>query len=52
MTTPSPLRDGDATVCQIAQQIGYDSEFAFARAFKRATGTAPGQYRKIAQTAA
>jgi AraC-like DNA-binding protein len=43
------LRDSDATVRQIAQEIGYDSEFAFARAFKRATGTAPGQYRKQAQ---
>jgi len=44
------LRDGDATVRQIAQEVGYDSEFAFARAFKRATGTAPGQYRRLAQT--
>jgi AraC-like DNA-binding protein len=43
------LRDGDATVRQIAKEIGYDSEFAFARAFKRATGSAPGQYRKLAQ---
>jgi AraC-like DNA-binding protein len=41
------LRDGDSTVRQIAQEAGYDSEFAFARAFKRATGTAPGQYRKL-----
>jgi AraC-like DNA-binding protein len=41
------LRDGSATVRQIAQQAGYDSEFAFARAFKRATGIAPGQYRKL-----
>ena len=37
------LRDGDTTLAQIAQEVGYDSEFAFARAFKRATGTAPGQ---------
>ncbi|HEX5296684.1 MAG TPA: AraC family transcriptional regulator, partial [Streptosporangiaceae bacterium] len=44
------LRDGDATVRQIAHEVGYDSEFAFARAFKRATGSAPGQYRKLAQT--
>ncbi|WP_082978422.1 AraC family transcriptional regulator [Mycobacterium sp. 1081908.1] len=41
------LRDDNATIRQIAQNIGYDSEFAFARAFKRATGTAPGQYRKL-----
>ncbi|HEX5296451.1 MAG TPA: helix-turn-helix transcriptional regulator [Streptosporangiaceae bacterium] len=45
------LRDGDATVRQIAKEIGYDSEFAFARAFKRATGSAPGHHRKLAQTA-
>jgi AraC-like DNA-binding protein len=44
------LRDGDATVRQIAHEVGYDSEFAFARAFKRATGSAPGQYRKLTQT--
>jgi AraC-like DNA-binding protein len=43
------LRDSDATVRQIAREVGYDSEFAFARAFKRATGSAPGQYRKLAQ---
>jgi AraC-like DNA-binding protein len=44
------LRDGDATMRQIAHEVGYDSEFAFARAFKRATGSAPGQYRKLTQT--
>jgi AraC-like DNA-binding protein len=44
------LRDGDATVRQIAHEVGYDSEFAFARAFKRATSSAPGQYRKLTQT--
>jgi AraC-like DNA-binding protein len=44
------LRDSDATVRQIAHEVGYDSEFAFARAFKRATGSAPGQYRKLTQT--
>jgi AraC-like DNA-binding protein len=43
------LRDGDATVRQIAHEVGYDSEFAFARAFKRATGSAPGRHRKLAQ---
>jgi AraC-like DNA-binding protein len=44
------LREGDATLRRIAQEVGYDSEFAFARAFKRTTGQAPGQYRKHAQT--
>jgi AraC-like DNA-binding protein len=37
-------------VRQIAQETGSYSEFAFARAFKRATGSAPGQYRKLART--
>jgi AraC-like DNA-binding protein len=44
------LRDSDATLRQIARQVGYDSEFAFARAFKRTTGQPPGRYRKHAQT--
>jgi AraC-like DNA-binding protein len=40
-----------SSVRQIAHEVGYDSEFAFARAFKRSTGSAPGQYRKLGQTA-
>jgi AraC-like DNA-binding protein len=44
------LREGDSTLRHIAQAVGYDSEFAFARAFKRITGRAPGQYRKHAHT--
>ena len=43
------LREGDSTLRQIALEVGYDSEFAFARAFKRTTGQAPGHYRKHAQ---
>jgi AraC-like DNA-binding protein len=35
---PLPLRD-------IANRVGYDSEFAFARAFKRTVGHSPGRYR-------
>ena len=45
------LRESDATVREIAHDAGYDSEFAFARAFKRATGSAPGHYRKLTQRA-
>jgi AraC-like DNA-binding protein len=30
---------------EIARRVGYDSEFAFARAFKRTVGQAPGRYR-------
>jgi AraC-like DNA-binding protein len=33
---------------EIAHRVGYDSEFAFARAFKRTVGHAPGRYRTAA----
>ncbi|WUH98533.1 AraC family transcriptional regulator [Spirillospora sp. NBC_00431] len=40
------LRDSDAPLSAVAQRIGYTSEFAFANAFKREYGLAPGRYRK------
>ncbi|MFI6323497.1 AraC family transcriptional regulator [Nonomuraea sp. NPDC050556] len=40
------LRASDASLSQVAAQIGYSSEFAFANAFKREYGTAPGRYRR------
>lgn len=40
------LRDSDAPLSTIAKQAGYGSEFAFAAAFKRQYGTAPGKYRR------
>jgi AraC-like DNA-binding protein len=39
------LRDTDAPVAAVAHQVGYTSEFAFANAFKREYGLAPGRYR-------
>ena len=42
------LRDTDAPLAGIAGRVGYTSEFAFAAAFKRAHGTAPGRYRRSA----
>lgn len=39
------LRDTNATVASIAQEVGYDSEAAFARAFKRRTGKPPAAWR-------
>jgi AraC-like DNA-binding protein len=38
------LRDGE-TVAAVATRVGYRSEQAFAAAFKREAGTAPGAYR-------
>jgi AraC-like DNA-binding protein len=40
------LRDGDAPLASVARRVGYVSEFAFAHAFKREYGTAPGAYRR------
>lgn len=39
------LRDGGDPLATIADRVGYDSEFAFAKAFKRLHGEAPGRYR-------
>jgi AraC-like DNA-binding protein len=39
------LRDTPRTIGQIAADLGYESEATFTRAFKRATGLAPGKYR-------
>ena len=47
MTTAARLlHTTDAPLATIARQVGYSSEFAFAAAFKRAHGTAPGRYRR------
>jgi len=40
------LRDTKATVASVAQEVGYDSEAAFARAFKRLVGKPPGAWRR------
>lgn len=45
------LRDGDEGLAAVAAAVGYRSEFAFAAAFKRHHGTAPGRWRAAAQRA-
>ena len=40
------LQDEGATIAQLAHGLGYRSEAAFARAFKRVMGVAPGSVRR------
>ncbi|WP_329177240.1 AraC family transcriptional regulator [Streptomyces sp. NBC_01477] len=42
------LLSGDAPLRVVAEQVGYRAEFAFAKAFKREYGVAPGRYRRSA----
>lgn len=46
------LREGHASVATVALEVGYDSEAAFSRAFKRATGLPPAAWRRGQQQAA
>jgi AraC-like DNA-binding protein len=41
------LREGDQPLGQIAARVGYESEFALSRAFKRSHEVAPGRYRAL-----
>lgn len=45
------LRQTDAPLSSLARQTGYTSEYAFANAFKREYGIAPGRYRTTPQPA-
>jgi AraC-like DNA-binding protein len=45
------LGQSDAKVAAIGAEVGYDSEAAFSRAFKKATGLAPGAWREARRTA-
>lgn len=40
------LRSNSTTLIEVATSIGYDSEVAFSKAFKRFLGIAPGAYRQ------
>lgn len=46
------LADGNATIAQIAEEVGYESEAAFSRSFKRSTGVSPGAWRSERAAAA
>ncbi len=41
------LQSSDASLAELADAVGYASEFAFSRAFKRKYGTPPGVFRRI-----
>jgi AraC-like DNA-binding protein len=50
MTTAArSLRESEASLRSVAERAGYASEFAFAKAFKREYGLAPGRYRRQAR---
>ena len=40
------LQSSTDNVTQIAERVGYESEAAFSRAFKKAVGVPPSQWRK------
>jgi AraC-like DNA-binding protein len=42
------LRTTDLSVAAVSRRVGYESEEAFSRAFRRSHGSAPGA-RRIAQ---
>jgi AraC-like DNA-binding protein len=44
----SSLLASDATLAAIAAAVGYSTEFAFSKAFKRTFGVAPAVFRRTA----
>ena len=42
------MRDGAVNLQDVATRVGYESEAAFSRAFKRATGSPPAAWRRAA----
>lgn len=44
------LRETNAKLIEVAATVGYESEAAFSRAFKRVAGVSPGAWRKEKQT--
>ena len=46
-TAATLLRESRAPVASVALDVGYESEAAFARAFKRLVGTPPARWRRL-----
>ena len=44
------LREGAHSIQEVATRVGYESEAAFNRAFKRATGSPPATWRRRASS--
>jgi AraC-like DNA-binding protein len=42
------LKENDMKLIDVAQSVGYQSDAAFSKAFKRIVGVTPGEYRKSA----
>jgi AraC-like DNA-binding protein len=40
------LQDGDKKLFEVAKSVGYESDAAFSKAFKRVLGLAPSEYRR------
>ena len=51
MRRGSRLKEEDTSLADLAEQVGYQSEAAFSRAFKRFNGTSPGAVRRSAEKA-
>ena len=45
------LQEEDKKLLEVAKSVGYDSDAAFSKAFKRVLGVAPGEYRRSAPEA-
>jgi AraC-like DNA-binding protein len=45
------IRSGNENIAAVAADVGYESEAAFNRAFKRVTGMTPGRWRDGAMSA-
>lgn len=40
------LKNSQDNLTKVAQKVGYESEAAFSKAFKRCMGSSPGEYRR------